>query len=233
MWDQVRVALRESASRVLTGVAGVLPGVVAMLVAVLIAGLIGWVLRMLFVRALRGVRFDERLEHLGLGVVAEMSPERSPAQLAGRVIFWLILLLGLLVGLAAIDPERTSSLLGGFLGYLPNIAVAILLLVIGAIVSRFVSRTVLIGAVNMQIQSARLLSVGVKWMIMVLATAMALTQLRIGGTVLTLAFGILFGGIVFALSLAVGLGSKDMVRKSWERQAERREEPVEAPYQHL
>jgi hypothetical protein len=85
----------------------------------------------------------------------------------------------------------------------------------------------------MQIQSARLLSVGVKWMIMVLATAMALTQLHIGGTVLTLAFGILFGGIVFALSLAVGLGSKDMVRKSWERQAERREEPAETPYQHL
>jgi hypothetical protein len=233
MWDQVKVALRESASRVLTGVAGVLPGIVAMLVAVLIAGLIGWVLRVLFVRALRGVRFDERLEHLGFGVVAEMSPDRSPAQLAGRLIFWFILLLGLLVGLAAIDPERTSTLLGGFLAYLPNVAVAILLLVIGAIVSNFVSRSVLIGAVNMQIQSARLLSVGVKWMIMVLATAMALTQLHIGGTVLTLAFGILFGGIVFALSLAVGLGSKDMVRKSWERQAERRDEPVEAPYQHL
>lgn len=233
MWDQVKVALRESASRVLTGIAGVLPGVVAMLVAVLIAGLIGWLLRVLFVRALRGVGFDERLEHLGFGVVAEMSPGRSPAELAGRLIFWFVLLLGLLVGLAAIDPERTSLLLGGFLAYLPNVAVAILLLVIGAIVSNFVGRSVLIGAVNMHIQSARLLSVGVKWMIMVLATAMALTQLRIGGTVLTLAFGILFGGIVFALSLAVGLGSKDMVRKSWERQAERREEPVEPPYQHL
>ncbi|HEX6313380.1 MAG TPA: hypothetical protein VFZ73_00915 [Gemmatimonadaceae bacterium] len=233
MWEQVKVALRESASRVLTGVASVLPGVLAMLVAVLIAGLIGWVLRVLFVRALRGVRFDERLEHLGFGLVAEMSPDHSPAQLVGRLIFWFILLLGLLVGLAAIDPERTSLLLGAVFAYLPNVAVAILLLVIGAIVSNFVSRSVLIGAVNMQIQSARLLSVGVKWMIMVLATAMALTQLHIGGTVLTLAFGILFGGIVFALSLAVGLGSKDMVRKSWERQAERREEPVEAPYQHL
>ena len=233
MWDQVNDALRQSASRVLTGVASVLPGVVAMVVAVVIAGLFGWALRVLFVRALRGVRFDERLDHLGFGVVAEMSPGRSPAQLAGRVIFWLILLLGLRVGLAAIDPERTSTLLGAFLAYLPNVAVAILLLLIGAIVARFVGRSVLIGAVNMQIQSARLLSVGVKWMIMVLATAMALTHLSIGGTVLTLAFGILFGGIVFALSLAVGLGSKDMVRKSWERQAERREEPVEAPFQHL
>jgi hypothetical protein len=62
---------------------------------------------------------------------------------------------------------------------------------------------------------------------------MALNQLHIGGAVVTLAFGILFGGIVLALALAVGLGSKDMVRRSLERQAERREEPADAPLQHL
>jgi hypothetical protein len=91
---------------------------------------------------------------------------------------------------------------------------------------------VLIGAVNLQIESARLLSIGVKWMVMVLAIAMALTHLSIGGTVLTLAFGILFGGIVLALALAVGLGSKDVVRRSWERRTQQ-EEPEKSPYQHL
>jgi hypothetical protein len=35
---------------------------------------------------------------------------------------------------------------------------------------------------------------------------------------LVLAFGILFGGIVLALALAVGLGSKEMVTRSLERQ---------------
>jgi len=233
MWDQVNDALRQSASRLLTGFASVLPGVVAMIVAVLIAALFGWVIRVLLLRMLRGVRFDERMEHLGFGMVAEMSPGRSPALLVARVVFWLILLLGLLVGLAAIDPTQTATLLGTVLAYLPNVAVAILLLGIGAVVARFLGRSVLIGAVNLQIQSAKLLSVGVKWMVMVLATAMALTHLSIGGTVLTLAFGILFGGIVLALSLAVGLGSKDMVRKSLERQAARRDEPVETPFQHL
>jgi mechanosensitive ion channel-like protein len=233
MWDQVNEALRQSASRVLTGVASVLPGVVAMLVAVFIAALIGWLIRVLLVRALRGVRFDERLEHLGFGMVAEFSPGRSPARLAGRVVLWIIVLLGLLVGVAAIDPDRTTVLLGTVLAYLPNVAVAILLLAVGVLVARFLGRGVLIGAVNMQFQSAKLLSVGVKWMVMVLAIAMALTHLSIGGTVLTLAFGILFGGIVLAMSLAVGLGSKDVVRKSWERQAERREEPADAPLGHL
>jgi hypothetical protein len=233
MWDQVKDALSQSASRVLTGVASILPGVVAMLLSVLLAALAGWVVRALLGRMLRGVRFDEQLERLGFGMLVDFSPNRSPALLVTRIVFWFILLLGLLVGLAAIDPARTSVLFGAVLAYLPNAVVAILLLSIGALVARFVGRSVLIGAVNLQIQSAKLLSVGVKWMVMVLAAAMALNHLAIGGPVLTLAFGILFGGIVLALSLAVGLGSKDMVRKSWERQAERREETVEAPLQHL
>jgi mechanosensitive ion channel-like protein len=232
MWEQVNDALRQSASRLLTGIASVLPGVVALVVAVLVAALLGWVIRLLLLRMLRGVRFDERLEHLGFSVLAEMSPSRSPALLLTRVVFWLVVLLGFLVGFAAIDPVRTGVLLGAVFGYLPNVVVAVLLLVVGALVARFLGRSVLIGAVNLQIESAKLLSIGVKWMVMVLATAMALTHLSIGGPVLTLAFGILFGGIVLAMSLAVGLGSKDMVRKGWERR-ERREEQAEAPYQPL
>ena len=232
MWEQVNDALRQSASRLLTGIASALPGVVALVMAVLVAALFGWVIRLLLLRTLRGVRFDERMEHLGFTVVAELSPSRSPALLVARVVFWLVLLLGFLVGLAAIDPVRTATLLGAVLGYLPNVVVAVLLLLIGALVARFLGRSVLIGAVNLQIESAKLLSIGVKWMIMVLATAMALTHLSIGGPVVMLAFGILFGGIVLALTLAIGIGSSDMVRKGWERR-ERREDPAEASYQHL
>jgi hypothetical protein len=118
------------------------------------------------------------------------------------------------------------------LAYLPNVAVAILLLLIGALTARFVGRSVLIGAVNLQIRAAKLLSVGVKWMIMVLATAMALNHLSIGGAILTVAFGILFGGIVLALALAVGLGSKDVVSRSWERK-ENEKDPNTTPVHHL
>ena len=233
MWDQVNDALRQSAGRVLTGVASVLPGIVAMLVAVLLAALLGWGIRALLGRMLRGVRFDERLDRLGFGVLADISPGRSPARLAGRVVFWIVLMFGLLIGLAAIDPQETSVLFGHVLAYLPNVFVAIVLLLVGVMLARFLGRSVLIGAVNMQIQSARLLSVGVKWLVLVLAAAMALNHLSIGGQVLILAFGILFGGIVFALALAIGLGSKDMVQRSWERKGGKRDEQIEAPLQHL
>jgi len=241
MWVQVKDALGQSASRLITGFASVLPGLVAMLVSILVAVLVGRVVGALLGRMLRGVRFDDRVDHLGFGVLADFSPERSPTLLLRRTTFWFIVALGFLVGLAAIDPADTAVLFAGMLAFLPNLVVAVLLLLVGAVVARFLGRSVLIGAVNAQIQSARLLSVGVKWLVMVVAAAMALTHLSIGGEVLTLAFGILFGGIVLALSLAVGLGSKEMVQKSWERQAERaadrrrehHDEPAEVHLQHL
>ena len=51
---------------------------------------------------------------------------------------------------------------------------------------------------------------------------MVLDHLEIGGTVVELAFGILFGGIVLTLSLAIGLGSRDLVSRSLEKSADPR-----------
>jgi hypothetical protein len=56
---------------------------------------------------------------------------------------------------------------------------------------------------------------------MVLTAAMVLDHLQIGGAIVELAFGILFGGIVLTLSLAVGLGSRDLVSRSLESHVER------------
>jgi hypothetical protein len=69
----------------------------------------------------------------------------------------------------------------------------------------------------------------VKWLVLVLTLAMVLDQLGIGGSVLRLAFGILFGGIVLAMALAVGLGSKDVVSRTWERQQSDRPDSGERP----
>jgi hypothetical protein len=117
--------------------------------------------------------------------------------------------------------------------YLPNVAAAAFVLIAGLFVARFLARSVLISAVNMQIQSARLLSLGVKWLVMVLTFAMALDHLGIGGQIVLMGFAILFGGIVLTLALAVGLGSKEMVSRSWERQADKTERETEEQFHHL
>jgi len=70
----------------------------------------------------------------------------------------------------------------------------------------------------MHMQSARVLSLTAKWLLFMIAAAMALDDIGIGRSVLLLAFGILFGGIVLAIAIAVGLGARDVVSRAIERQ---------------
>jgi hypothetical protein len=56
--------------------------------------------------------------------------------------------------------------------------------------------------------------------VLVLTAAMVLDHLEIGGNIVALAFGILFGGIVLTLALAIGLGSRDLVSRSLEKNSD-------------
>jgi hypothetical protein len=234
MWEQAQQALNDSSDRVIQGLANLLPGIVALVVALALSAAAAWVLALLLRRFLRGVRFDERLEDWGLSGLAEWSPNKSPSLLVTRTVSWLIVLIGFLIGIAAFDASITSEIAMRLFRYLPNVVAAVALFLLGNVFARFLARGVLISAVNHNVQYARLLSLGVKWLVLILAAAMALEHLGIGGRIVELAFGILFGGIVLALALAVGLGSKDLVSRSLERQADKpAAEEAPEPFRHV
>lgn len=225
MWEQVRISLQQSIERVVTKVATLLPGIVAFALALIMFLAIAWGLAYLLRRLLTAIRLDERM-HRGTETLAEWSPSQTPTTIAVRVVFWLCVVAGVLVGLSAFEAAASETGVATYVfAYMPRIVGAVILLFIGNFVARFLSRSVLISAVNMNLQYARLLSVGVKWLMLVLTSAMILDHLAIAGAIVDLAFGILFGGIVLALALAVGLGSRDLVSRSLERESVRVAEP--------
>jgi hypothetical protein len=233
MWDQVQYALNGSITRVVTGIANLLPGVVALILAVLISVLFAMVLGFLIRRSLLSINFDAKVADWGFAGLSEISPGRSPTLLVVRFIYWCIILVGALIGIAAFDVTLTEKMVMRLFAYLPNFAVAILLILFGNVIARFMARSVLIGAVNMNLAYGRILSLGVKWLVIVLTIAMALEHLGIGGRIVDLAFAILFGGIVLALALAVGLGSKDLVSRSLEHQTIPKNEKSGEHFHHL
>jgi hypothetical protein len=218
MWDEVGQALRLSMTKTLSQLASLLPGIVALLTALLVSALIAWAVAAILRRSLTRFDFDRRVAQWGFAALAEWSPSSSPTLLVSRTIAWVIVLSGFLIGISAFDGALPSEFVIRLFAYLPDVIAAIVVLVAGSIIARFLARSVLIGAVNMNLQYARLLSAGVKWLVTVLAVTIAIERLGIGGGVIRLAFGILFGGIVLALALAVGLGSKDLVSRSLERE---------------
>lgn len=235
MWEQIEKALHDSLVRVLTEIATLLPALLSLLLAVAFCGALGflfsWILRKLLVAS----RFDERMKaNRPASILQWWSPSQGFALTLSRIVFWLGILLGLVLGIAAFDAAYSPSThsVAQLYPYLTHLVSAVLILLTGTFASRFLARSVLIGAVNMNLQYARLLSQGVKWLVMVLSVAMALDHLGIGGAIVDLAFGILFGGIVLALSLAIGLGSKEVVSRSFEQES-RSPESTAQPVRHF
>lgn len=218
MWTQVQRIMSEATNRIVASIAAFMPGVVALIVILTIALIVAIVVRQIVLRALTSLDFDRRAGQWGLHMLSDWTPSRSVSTLVARTVQWMILVFGLLIGLTALDAAMPSRFALSVFEYIPHVIAALIVLIVGSLAAQFLSRTVLIGAVNMHLHSARLLSLTVKWLLLVVATSMALEQLGIGRQILLLAFGILFGGIVLATALAIGLGAKDAVGRSIERQ---------------
>ena len=213
MLEQFEAALRLAGGRIAEGIANFLPGALVFVVLLFVALAVAVVLRYALQRALTGLDFDRRAELLGVSLAA-WTPSGSATALIASAAYWTVLAIGLLVGLTALDAALPSQFAVSVLQYVPHLLAALLILIAGGVVARFLAHAVLVGAVNMGVQYARVLSLLVKWLVLIVAAAMALDHIGIGRTVLLLAFGIVFGGVVLAGALAFGLGARDAVSRA-------------------
>jgi hypothetical protein len=146
----------------------------------------------------------------------------------GRLAFWTVFVLFVFMGVDALDLPATAGLMGQILGFLPSVVAAGLLLLVGVLLGNFFAEAILIATVNAQIQEARFIANLVRWGIFLLTAAMVLTQLGIAKEIVVAAFSILFGGVVLALSIAVGLGgrniARDMLERRWRKDKEDRDD---------
>jgi hypothetical protein len=224
MWSQVGRVFSEAFARLTAVLASDLPAVVAMLLVLAGTLLLATAVRSLLRRALARMGFDRRAREWGMTTGRSLARHHEPSWLVARGAFWFVVVAGVAVALDVLGSSTTTAMGLTILAFLPRLLVSVVIFLVGVGVARFLERSVLIGAVNRQIQEARHLALAVKWLVFVLAAAMALEHVGVGGGLATLAFGIVMGGVMLALALAVGLGARDAVARALERRL-----PPEAP----
>jgi hypothetical protein len=213
MWEQTERIFLDSLARVLHAVARITPGLLAMFLIFAITFAVALALRWGVRRLCDRVGLDRLLRQWGIAPPAA-DGRAPPSRLLARLAVLTVLAFGLVAGLSAVDAAATTALALQILDYLPHVLVAVAILALGIAGSRAVERGVLLAAVNAGLPSPRLLGLATRWLAVTVAVAVALQNLGIGGSVVPIAFGILFGGFVLALSLAVGLGARETVERS-------------------
>lgn len=209
-WEQaILEPLRELGKQAVTS----LSSLMGMVILILLGLGVGWLAKEVVFRALRALKFDRLCDRVGVGgEVVELGLTRSCSYLAGQLVQGVIVLTAMLAGLNAMRSQWTQNLVERFFLYLPHLLAALVILVVGALVSRFLGRSTLIAAVNARMPSARLLAAGVRGLVMMLAVVAALDELGIGRTTIIVTFAILFGGLVAAAAIAFGLAGRDLAR---------------------
>ena len=206
--------LLSSFREVVQRLALVAPRLLATVTLILVGSIVAAVVRRLTVRILRAADLDGRCGRWGLTASLSRGGVRQPpTALVGRLVFWTIFVVALLMGIEALEMPAIAGLVAVVLRFLPNFIVAALVMVIGWLLANFLAQAALIAAVNAQVAGAPLIASAVRWLVLVFAGGAALTQLDIAREMVLLAFGIAFGGTVLALALAFGLGGKELARE--------------------
>jgi len=215
-------------------IAGFLPNIFIGIVIIIVGLVVAWLLKVFITRAGQVLRLDHLSERSGLVQILHKSGIKEPiSKLFGKLVYWIILIIFIIMGLNAFHVPAVEKILGTFLLYLPNVIIAGIILFLGYLLGNFLGRAALIASVNAGLAIAGLVGMVVKYTVFIMAVAMALELLGIGKDTVLIAFAIIFGGVVLALAIAFGLGGRDAARDYIERMLREKKEKDKDGIEHL
>ncbi len=194
------------------------PKILGMVIIVAVGWVIAMIVKIILRHALNLVKFNVLCDNVGASQMLTKADLPPPTELLARLVFWVTWATFLMLGISTLGLVVLQEQISRFVLYVPQIFVALLILLIGILLANFVSRAVLLGMVNANVPSARLLSNAVRMFIVILTVAMALEHVALAKSVVLIAFSIAFGAVMLGLAIAFGLGGRDVARRLLERQ---------------
>jgi hypothetical protein len=210
----IQEIVRDSIGAFLNGIGDFLPNILAALLILFVGWIIARVFKAGVGRVLRTIKFPMLAERAGIdGFLKTGGVKQTSTELLAVLVYWLIMLIVLVTAVNALRLEMASQLLNQIMLYIPNIIVAVIVLVVGLYAANFVAGLVRTAAANAGIAEAEIVAALARYALIVFTFAIALNQLRIGEDIVASGFLILFGAACLAGALAVGLGSREVVNR--------------------
>lgn len=207
--EQLVATYQDALNSLIAWTPTVLLAVVLIVVALVVAKLVERLLRSVMTR----VRFDALVERVGIDqAIQRIGIRESLNTLVPRIVYYLLLILFARTAADAMGLVAISSAIGAFMGYLPNILAALLILVLGGAAAQVAGRGVGQAATNAGIEFGPSLGGLVTGLIMFVLGIMAISQLQIDTDMVRIVTASVLAAMALAFGLAFGLGSRDITR---------------------
>jgi hypothetical protein len=176
--------------------------------------IVGWIISSVVERAvaalLRTVKFNDLSDRAGIAsFVSSMGVQTDSSGFIALVAKWFVRLITLVVAFDALGLPAVSDVLRQLLLWLPNLVVAIVVLVIGGLVANALSGLVRGAASRAELGNPNLLATITKVAVWAFAIVVAVNQIGIAATLVNTLFMATVGAFALALGLAFGLGGRD------------------------
>lgn len=197
------MVLQGSFQNLWAGVVMFIPQLVVALVIVLVGWAIGMIIDKAVMKFFEMIKFDEALKKAGFENIVKKSGLRmNSGAFIGGIIKYFIIVVFLIAAFDVLGLSQVTAFLQQVvLGYLPQLIIAVLILLVGAVVGDVLGRVVTAGSSTAGLTSSNLLGKVAKWAVWIFAILVSLSQMGIAGSFIQT----LFTGFVVALSLALGL----------------------------
>lgn len=209
MKEKLLQAFGNLANSVAAAVPKVVVGILLVVAAFAVAKLIEIVLRY----ALTRVRLDKLMEKAGIDKALQRIGLRQELNVfLPRLTYFLVLFILAKTASDALGLIAISGAIGAFFSYLPNLLAALLLLVLGTSLGRFVGDIVTESARNSGMDFAPSLGRLVSGLVIFVASMMAIAELRINTEIIHIVTSFILGGAALGFGISFGLGTRDIIR---------------------
>lgn len=212
--DRLALVVADPVKAMLIKIWSYIPVLAGVILILVVGWLIAKLIEAVVVRILKAIRLDATSDKAGISnVLAQGDIKVTLSELLGAIIYWLVILIVLVTALNALNLTVAADLLGRLVEYVPNIVVAIFVLVLGSFLASFVGAIVRTSASNVGIERARLLGQITQTVLVIFAVIIAVEQLKIATAVIALAVNVILASIGLGIAIAFGLGCKDIAGK--------------------
>jgi hypothetical protein len=203
-------ALLTSLAAAMAMFLGAIPKVIGFLVILIIGWIVASALAGAVGAVLRGIRFNELAERSGIAnFVRSMGANTDASGLIATLAKWFVRLIVLVVAFDALGLPAVSEVLQQLLLWLPNLVVALVILVIAGLAAQALGNLVRGATAQAGLGNPDLMATIARVAVIGFAIVVAVNQIGIASTLVNTLFMGVVGALALAVGLAFGLGARD------------------------
>ena len=219
IYDTRSQVLSNSFQSLWTGIILFIPSLIVALVIVLIGWAIGALVAKAIAKFMEMIKFDEALRKTGFDdLVKKAGLNLNSGHFIGALVKYFIIIIFLIASFDVLGLNQVTAFLQQVvLGYLPQLIIAVLILLVGGVVGDVMARIVNASSRTAGLTSANFLSAVTKWAVWIFAVLVALSQMGIAGAFIQTLFTGFVVAVSLALGLSFGLGGQQAAEKAIEK----------------